>query len=82
MAATVGKAASFRGREHVAHTIFLYDHMTTAMVNPESKVNPDPATAPFPDHHGMPPRQRIYKEIQQKQASELTQEKSTALGNH
>ena len=62
--------------------IFKQDHIAMAEVNTKSKVNTGLAAAPLAGHHGMPPRQRIYMEVRQKQASELTQEKSTSLGNH
>ena len=56
--------------------------MTTAGIPSGLGGNPHPVTAPLSDHHGIPPHQRIYREVQQKQAPESTQDKRTSLGNH
>ena len=68
VAEPAARSASRPEKNNEGYTIFQPVHVTTAGIQSGSGVNPHHAAAHSSGHHGIPPRRRIYKEVQQKQA--------------
>ena len=77
---TVEEAAAWPERNNVGHVIFHPGHVTPAGILAESKDNLYPAAATLSGHHGISPRHRLCKGVQQEQASDHTQ-RGLHLGN-